>query len=120
MKVLVVDDEKDIAHIVKTTLELEGITTITASNGREAIELAVKENPDLILLDVMMPEMNGWDVFRHLKKNMKTKNIRICMLSAKALIEDLEMGKRLGVSDYITKPFEPSELVEKVKKIIDF
>ena len=119
MKILVVDDEKDITHIVKIALELEGFTALTASGGKEAIELAISENPNLILLDIMMPEMNGWDVFNNLKKNRKTENILVVMLTAKVLKEDLEKGKELGVSGYITKPFDPVELVEKVRTIIN-
>jgi DNA-binding response OmpR family regulator len=114
-KVLVVDDEKRIVEIVQAYLEREGFQTIAAYNGAAALELARKHHPDLIILDLMLPEINGWDVCRAL--NSET-NIPIIMLTARDDISDKIVGLELGADDYVTKPFDPKELVSRVKAVL--
>lgn len=114
-KVLVVDDEADIRDIVKTYLEEEGCEVIEAENGNEAIVKAQKEQPDLIVLDIMMPGINGFEVAKHLKDDPNTKDIPIIILSV--LAQDSQY--RQGILDYISKPFRQEELLATVRKIFD-
>src|SRR5699024_6994110 len=111
-KVLVVDDEKPIAEILKFNLENEGYEVVCAFDGNEAIELAEKEDPDLILLDLMLPEKDGNEVCREVRK---TKNMPIIMLTAKDSEIDKVLGLELGADDYVTKPFSNRELIARVK-----
>lgn len=118
-KIVVVDDEQNILDLVGMILEAEGFTVSKALNGTEGIKMAQKEHPDLVLLDIMMPEMDGWVVYRKLKEDSKTKNIPVAMLTVKAQTIDKEMALDvIGVEDYITKPFTPDELVERVQKLV--
>ncbi|TET90420.1 MAG: response regulator transcription factor [Methanomassiliicoccales archaeon] len=118
-KILVVDDEKNIVDLVGMILEAEGFDVSKAMSGPEGISKTQKEKPDLVLLDIMMPEMDGWVVYRKLKENPKTKNIPVAMLTVKAQTIDKEMALDvIGVEDYITKPFTPEELVERVQKLL--
>ncbi|MFQ5884227.1 MAG: response regulator transcription factor [Thermoplasmata archaeon] len=118
-KILVVDDEKNIVDLVGLILEAEGYEVSKAVSGTEGISKSQKEKPDLVLLDIMMPEMDGWVVYRKLKENPKTKDIPVAMLTVKAQTVDKEMALDvIGVEDYITKPFTPEELVERVQKLL--
>ncbi len=118
-KIVVVDDEQNILDLVGMILEAEGFTVSKALNGTEGIKMAQKEHPDLVLLDIMMPEMDGWVVYRKLKEDKKTKDIPVAMLTVKAQTIDKEMALDvIGVEDYITKPFTPDELVERVQKLV--
>lgn len=112
MKILVVDDEKPIAEILKFNLEKEGYEVICAHDGNDAIELAEKENPDLILLDIMLPGKDGNEVCREIRK---TQNMPIIMLTAKDQEIDKVLGLELGADDYVTKPFSNRELIARVK-----
>ena len=112
IKILLVDDEQDILEIVGYNLTQEGYQVITASNGKEAIFKAKKELPQLIIMDVMMPEMDG---LRATMKIRETKNIPIIFLSAKTEDNDKIMGLTMGGDDYITKPFNPMEVIARVK-----
>ncbi len=114
-KVLVVDDEIPIQRIVKFNLEKEGYIVFLADNGKKAVESVKQNAPDLILLDVMMPEMDGYEVCKMLKKNGKTKHIPVIMLTARGQESDEKKGLSSGADDYITKPFSPKKLMELVK-----
>jgi len=114
-KILVVDDEKGIVDIVQAYLEREGYRVITADNGRAAIELAQREAPDLIVLDLMLPEVSGWDVCREVRKQT---NIPVIMLTARDDTTDKIIGLELGADDYMTKPFDPKELVSRVRAVL--
>lgn len=110
--VLIVDDEKPIVDILKYNLEKEGYQTIEAYDGAQAVELALNERPDIILLDVMLPKMDGFEVCRKLREKMSTP---ILMLTAREEEVDKVLGLELGADDYITKPFSPRELMARVK-----
>ena len=112
MKILVVDDEHNIVDILKVNLEREGYTVVAAYDGLQALEMAESQKPDLILLDCMLPEMDGFDVCRRLRQ--KT-NIPILMLTAKSDEIDKVLGLELGADDYITKPFSVREVLARVK-----
>jgi two-component system response regulator VicR len=111
-KILIVDDEKNIADILKFNLKKEGYETIEAYDGEEAINLALTQGPDLILLDIMLPKMDGFTVCRKLRQSISTP---ILMLTAKEEEVDKVLGLELGADDYITKPFSPRELMARVK-----
>lgn len=111
-KILIVDDEKNIVDILKFNLKKEGFTTIEAYDGEQAIDLAVSEKPDLIILDVMLPVMDGFTVCRKLRQIISTP---ILMLTAKEEEVDKVLGLELGADDYITKPFSQRELMARVK-----
>jgi len=117
-RVLVVDDDPDIVQFVRMNLELEGFEAETAENGRIALDMAKLRPPDLILLDVMMPEMDGLTVLRHLRNSPATANVPVIILTAKALAEDRVKGLDLGADDYVTKPFDLDELLARVKTVL--
>ncbi|MFC1697544.1 PleD family two-component system response regulator [Nanoarchaeota archaeon] len=117
-KVLVVDDEPHILKLVEYTLSKSGFEVITGFVGQEALKRAESDQPDLILLDVMMPNMDGFETAKILKENQETKHIPIVFLSAKTRFEDEWKGFESGAVDYIKKPFEPQHLVEKVNEHI--
>ncbi|BAF60012.1 MAG: response regulator transcription factor [Pelotomaculum sp.] len=114
-KILVVDDEKNILELVRFNLEREGYQVLTALDGPQGLELARAERPDLIVLDVMLPGMNGLEVCREMHRDAATKNIPVIMLSARAEELDRVLGLEMGADDYITKPFSPRELVARIK-----
>jgi len=113
--ILVVDDEENILQLLKFNLSKEGYQVIGVDNGRDAVRIAGEEKPDLIILDIMLPEMDGYDVLRSFKTNRETAAIPVIMLSARG--EELEkvLGLELGADDYITKPFSPREFMARVK-----
>ncbi len=112
--ILVVDDEKDILEMLKYNLEREGYNVLTAQNGKRALEQA-QTHPDLIVLDVMMPEMDGWEVCKRLKRNEKSSSIPILFLTAKGAEVDEVLGLELGAEDYIVKPISPRKLIARIK-----
>ncbi|MDI9449170.1 MAG: winged helix-turn-helix domain-containing protein [Pelotomaculaceae bacterium] len=114
-KILVVDDEKNILELVRFNLEREGYEVLTSLDGARGLELARSENPDLIVLDVMLPEISGLEVCRELHLDPATKKIPIIMLSARADELDRVLGLEMGADDYVTKPFSPRELVARIK-----
>lgn len=114
-KVLVIDDEPGIIEIVEANLEGDGFEVISASNGKEGLEKIKGEAPELVVLDVMMPEMDGWEVLRNLEKDPETAGLPVIMLTAKAADEDYIFGLEEGAVEYITKPFLPQELVNRIK-----
>ena len=117
-KILLVEDEPDIIRLVKFTLEQRNFEVVATSNGLAAIEIASTEKPDLILLDVMMPVINGYETCGRLKKNEKTKDIPVIILSAKAQKKEVDRALKAGAADFIAKPFSPRELREKIEKIL--
>jgi EAL domain-containing protein (putative c-di-GMP-specific phosphodiesterase class I)/DNA-binding response OmpR family regulator len=118
-KILIVDDDEDILLIVQTILASAGYSAFTAHNGREGIETARELKPDLILLDVMMPELSGWEVCTTLKNAPETRQIPIAMLTVKSEIRDLITGMQVGADDYITKPFTRRKLLSTVRKLLE-
>lgn len=117
-KILVVDDEPDTLELVKLVLESGGFETILANNGREAMAQIATVKPDLVLLDIMMPDIDGWELFRKIKE--KYPSIHIAILTAKAQNIDRLLGLHvLKADDYITKPFGRNELIGKVKKLTE-
>src|ERR671919_2907504 len=117
-RILVTDDDPVILRLLQVNLELEGYDVLLAHHGEEAYELAVAETPDLVILDIMMPRMDGYETVEKLKATDKTKDIPVVFLSAKAQQSDIEKGKEYGVADYLTKPFDPTELLDVVDRLI--
>jgi two-component system OmpR family response regulator len=113
--ILVVDDEKKIVEIVKAYLEREGFKVTTAHDGRAALDSARRQPPDLVVLDLMLPEVSGWDVCRALRKE---SDVPIIMLTARDETTDKIVGLELGADDYVTKPFDPKELVSRIKAVL--
>ena len=113
--ILVVDDEKRLVSLVESYLSQEGYRVVTAFNGREALGVAEKEQPDLVILDQMMPEMNGYDFMR---AHRAGHNTPIIMLTAKIEDDDKIIGLELGADDYVTKPFKPRELMARVRNVL--
>jgi DNA-binding response OmpR family regulator len=118
-KILVVDDEVDLVKTIKFSLELEGYKVLVSYNGEDALNQARKENPDLLLLDIMLPKLDGYKVCRLLKFDEQYKHIPILMMTAKTQEKDKLMGKETGANEYITKPFDMEELMEKVKTYLN-
>jgi len=113
-KILVVDDEVYILHILDFSLGAEGYEVITAADGEEAVERARVEKPDLVVLDIMMPKVDGFEACRRLKGNPETNQIPVILLTAKGREVDRQMGMEVGADDYIVKPFSPTKLIEKI------
>lgn len=120
-KILIVDDEPHIRILLEQTLEEledEGVELLTATNGEEAFNIIQSEQPELVFLDVMMPKMNGFEVCDAVKNKLKLANIYIIMLTAKGQEFDKQKGKEMGSDLYMTKPFDPDEVLEKSKTIL--
>ena len=117
-RILVVDDDPDILQFVRLNLELDGFAVELAGGGREALEKAAEAPPDLMLLDVMMPEIDGLTVLRRLRSDPTTANIPVIVLTARSLAEDRVKGLDLGADDYITKPFDLEELIARVRTVL--
>lgn len=117
-KVLLVEDEKNIILGVKTCLEVANYHVLVVEDGEKAIETAVEEKPDLILLDLMLPKIDGFTVCRELKSKEETKNIPIVVLTAKVEEESRRQAMEAGADSYMTKPFRPEELWQEIKKFI--
>jgi len=118
-RILAVDDEKHIVRLVEVNLRKAGYDVDTAYDGREALEKVKKNPPDLIVLDVMMPQLDGFSVLKRLKQDPATKDIPVIMLTAKAQDADVFRGWQSGVDSYLTKPFNPLELITFVERILD-
>ena len=117
-KILIVDDEQDIVESLKFVLEVSGYVCYTAFNGEDGLRLAKEIMPDLIILDVMMPKINGYKISRLLKYDNKYKDIPILMITARSQEEDKIIGEETGANEYITKPFNVDYVVEKVKSYL--
>jgi DNA-binding response OmpR family regulator len=114
-KILVVDDQVDLVKTIQFALELEQYKVLVSYNGEDALNQARKENPDLILLDIMLPKLDGYKVCRLLKFDEKYKHIPILMMTAKTQEKDKLIGKETGANEYITKPFDMDELMQKIE-----
>ncbi len=114
-KILVVDDETNILELIKYNLEKEGYEVLLATNGVSAVEIAKREKPDLILLDVMLPQLDGLSACREIRSNDETRKIPIIMLSARGEEFDKVLGLEMGADDYVTKPFSSRELIARIK-----
>ncbi len=117
-KILLVDDEEDVLRTVGFRLQSSGYDVVTASDGLEGLEKAHSEKPDLVILDLMLPKMDGYKVCAFLKKDTRYRNIPIIMFTAKAGDLDKKIGLEVGADAYVMKPFEPPELVEAVEKLL--
>ena len=117
-KILVVDDEKDIISLLKFNLQAEGYKTVSAMDGDQALVLTEEEKPDLVLLDIMLPDKDGWEVLRELRQNPKTENIPVIFLTAKDSEFDEVLGLELGADDYIIKPISMRKLLARIKKVL--
>ncbi|HAW50634.1 TPA: two-component system response regulator [bacterium] len=117
-KILVIDDDVDMVDLLKIFLEEEGYTVITSLSGKKGIDYAHKYQPDFILLDIMMPEIDGWEVCRRLKACSKTKDIPIAIITARIRSEENKIVETKSIVDYITKPFNPIDLKMRIDKII--
>ena len=117
-KILIVDDEQDIVESLKFVLETSGYTCYSAYNGEDGLRLAKEIIPDLMILDVMMPKINGFKISRLLKFDNKYKNIPILMVTARTQEEDKLIGEETGADEYITKPFELDDIVKRVDKYL--
>lgn len=116
--ILIVEDEKDIVKMLEYNLKKDGYSTLSARNGEDAIDEAKKSHPSLILLDLMLPGVDGLEVCKTLKSERKTSSIPIIMLTAKSQESDKIVGLELGADDYVTKPFSPRELVARIKAVL--
>ena len=117
-KILIIDDDLDSLRVVGLMLQRQGYQISAATNGQQGLDKAFVDNPDLILLDVMMPDMDGYEVTRRLRRNASTANTPILMFTAKSQVDDKVMGLEIGASDFLTKPTHPSELQARVKKLL--
>ncbi|HYZ11877.1 MAG TPA: response regulator [Actinomycetota bacterium] len=117
VRVLVADDDPVILRLIEVNLGLEGFEVETATGGEDAIAKAAQVRPDVILLDVMMPGVTGWDVAARLKADQATSNIPLVFLSARSQDEDKRKGEELGVAAYVSKPFDPVELVATIRRL---
>lgn len=117
-RILIIEDEKDIVRMLEYNLKKEGFETLSARNGEDGFAIARKENPDLILLDLMLPGMDGLETCKAVKNEAKTALIPIIMVTAKAQESDKIVGLELGADDYMTKPFSPRELIARIKAVL--
>ncbi|MDP2921858.1 MAG: response regulator transcription factor [Candidatus Omnitrophota bacterium] len=117
-KVLIIEDEKDIVKVLDYNLKKEGFRVLSANNGEDGLDMARKEHPDLIILDLMLPELDGLEVCKAVKNDTKITHIPIIILTAKAQEADKIVGLELGADDYVTKPFSPRELIARIKAVL--
>jgi two-component system alkaline phosphatase synthesis response regulator PhoP len=118
-RILVVDDEIYIVHILEFSLTMEGYNILTAFDGEEALRVIEQERPDLVVLDIMMPKLDGYEVCRRLRKDERFATLPVILLSAKGRSIDREVGLQAGADDYITKPFSPRKLIEKIRELLE-
>lgn len=117
-KILIAEDERDIRDLVAFTLRFAGHEVFSASNGEEAVEMAPKVNPDLVLMDVRMPRMTGYEACKIMKANPDLKDIPIVFLSAKGQETEIQQGLEVGAEEYLLKPFAPDQLTARIKIIL--
>jgi CheY-like chemotaxis protein len=117
-KILIAEDERDIRDLVAFTLRFAGYEVVAASNGEEALEMAPRVNPDLILMDVRMPRMTGYEACRAMKQNPDLKDIPVVFLTARGQEEEIQQGLDAGAEEYLLKPFAPDQLTAQVKTIL--
>jgi len=117
-KILVIEDDPSTLRFVEYTLQQEGLQVFTARNGLDGLKSAQTQQPDLIILDIMLPGLDGYEICHRLRQKAETASIPVLMLSAKARQEDKDMGMRVGADDYLTKPVDPSEIVTRVQALL--
>ena len=117
--ILIVDDEEDVLDLLQLVFETSGFEVRRAATGKAAVSAAYEQPPDVVLLDVMMPEMDGWQVLRTLKADERTRHIPVVMLSARAERRDKMIGLQEGAEGYIAKPFSPAEVVREVQSFLE-
>ena len=116
-RVLVVEDERDVADLIRYNLTKEGYDVVVAPTGSDALRQAREVHPDLVLLDIMVPQLNGWEVCRRLKQDADTKNIPVIMVTGRVEEGDKVLGFEMGADDYVTKPFSPRELLARIRAV---
>jgi DNA-binding response OmpR family regulator len=116
-RVLIVEDEQDVADLIRYNLAKEGYDVLLVGNGADALKLARESRPDVILLDIMVPQLNGWEVCRRLKQDPETRAISVIMVTGRVEEGDKVLGFEMGADDYVTKPFSPRELVARVRAV---
>jgi CheY-like chemotaxis protein len=116
-RVLVVDDDDVIRQLITVNLELEGFEVMTAFDGQDCLDKVKDVKPDVITLDIMMPRLDGWEAAGRLRDDPETADIKVVLLSARAQEADLQRGSRIGVDAYLTKPFDPDELIATVRRL---
>ena len=117
-RVLVIDDDPVIVELLRVNFEIEGFEVVSAGDGREGVERAKRERPDLVLTDIMMPRFDGLQLLRQLKDDPATRSLPVILLSAKAQSAEVQQGLELGADDYVTKPFDPLELIDRVNAVL--
>jgi CheY-like chemotaxis protein len=117
-KILIAEDERDIRDLITFTLRFAGYEVVAASNGEEAVTLALQEIPDLIISDVRMPRMNGYEACERIKAEEKTKHIPVIFLSAKGQDAEIQTGMKVGAEEYLLKPFAPDQLTSRVQAVL--
>ena len=117
-RVLVVEDERDVADLIRYNLTKEGYDVVIAPTGSDALKQAREVHPDLVLLDIMVPQLNGWEVCRRLKQDPETRAVPVIMVTGRVEEGDKVLGFELGADDYVTKPFSPRELVARVRAVL--
>ena len=118
-KILVVDDEPNIAQTLQDRLEMNEYRVVTAHNGKEGLDRALEEKPDIILLDVIMPIMDGHEMLEALRKHPQGRDCAVIMLTARSQMQDIARANACGIEDYIIKPFDLSELLEKIENVVE-
>lgn len=119
-RVLCIEDEPDMIELLQLLLQQQGLEVIGARGGKEGLAMVEQSPPDLILLDIMMPEMDGWEVYNRLKQNPKSQHIPVIVVTARAQAsEKVTALREAGVDDYITKPFGPTQLLESIERVLD-
>src|SRR3954464_15394724 len=118
-RVLVVDDDDVIRQLITVNLELEGFEVIAAVDGQDALDKVKDARPDVVTLDVMMPRVDGWEAAARLREDPETAHVKVVLLSARAQEADIQRGERIGVDAYLTKPFDPDELIDTVRRLFE-
>ena len=116
-RILVVEDDHVIRELLVVNLKMEGHEAVTAADGNEALEAVARQHPDVVLLDMMLPGLDGWEITSRLKADKQTSAIPIVALSARAMQADIDRGRELGVDHYVTKPFDPIDLMKLVDSL---
>jgi DNA-binding response OmpR family regulator len=116
-RVLVVDDDEVIRQLIAVNLTLEGFEVVTAVDGKDCLEKVIEADPDVITLDVMMPRLDGWVTATQLRRNPETAGIKVVLITARAQEDDRSRGRQIGVDAYLTKPFDPAEMIRVVREL---
>ena len=116
-RVMVVDDDEVIRQLIAVNLTLEGFDVVTAVDGQDCLDRVVEAKPDVITLDVMMPRLDGWVTATQLRRNPETASIKVVLITARAQEDDLGRGREVGVDAYLTKPFDPAEMIRVVREL---